>query len=182
MTKSRRWRDLADELDGPRRQLAFVPRLHAVEQRADRHVLVTHGGASAFESSQVEQIADDPFQAMRLLIDDPKVAVARGLVEIQLRHRQCLDVAAHRREWRHQFMRHIRQELTPRLVRRFECPRAVGELVAHLVERSRQRRNLVTTAVGSARRHVARTEADGRLLELLHPAARRPEHEQRDQA
>ena len=45
---------------------------------------------------------------------------------------------------------------------------AVGELVAHLVERSRERRHLVAAAIGRARGHVAGAEADGRFLQLPH--------------
>ena len=61
----------------PLGQLALVPRVHALEQRMDRHLLVAHHAATAFKAREVEQVADDPLEAMRLLVDDVKVAVAR---------------------------------------------------------------------------------------------------------
>ena len=70
----------------------------------------------------------------------PQVALARRRIELQLRHRERFDVAAHRRQRRHQFVRHVREQLTARLIGGFERARAARQLVGHLVERSRERR------------------------------------------
>src|SRR5262245_5250023 len=59
--------------------------------------------------------------------------------------------------------------------------RPTGELVPHLVERSRERCNFVAAAVRRTRGHVAGAEPDRRLLQLLQTATCGAEHEQRDQ-
>ncbi len=78
-------------------------------------------------------------------------------------------------------MRDVRQQLAPGIVGRLERLRAARELVAHLVERPRERRHLVAAALGRARRQVASAEADRGLLQLLHPPPGGTEHEHRDQ-
>src|SRR5262245_39882481 len=59
--------------------------------------------------------------------------------------------------------------------------RPAGELVPHLIERSRERSNFVAAAVRRTRGHVARAEPDRRLLQLLQTATCGAEYEQRDQ-
>jgi hypothetical protein len=59
--------------------------------------------------------------------------------------------------------------------------RAAGQLVPHLVERSRERCNFVAAAIRCPCRHIARAEPDRRRLQLLQAAAGRAEDEQRDQ-
>ena len=73
---------------------------------------------------QIQQVADDALEALRLLAHDAEVAVARVGVERQLGHRQRLEVAAHRGQRRHQLVRHVGEQLPPRAVGGLSCSRA----------------------------------------------------------
>ena len=119
-------------------------------------------------------------EAMRLVVDDAQVAFARGRVQLQLGHAERFDVAAHRGERRHQLVRDVGEQLPAGVVGRLERARAAGEFVGHLVERSRNRGNLVAADVGRARVQIAGAEALGCVLHVLQPPPRRTEHDERD--
>ena len=68
-----------------------------------------------------------------------------------------------------------------RAVGRLERPGAVGELVGHAVERTRDRRHFVAAVLGRARREIAGAEPLGRRLHVPEAASRRTEHEERDE-
>ena len=101
-------------------QLALVARVHAFEEGVHGHLLAAQRPAAAFEPRELEQVADDPLEPMRLVVDDVQVALARRLVERQLLHRQRFEVAAHRGQRRHQLVRDVGEQLAPRLVGRVE--------------------------------------------------------------
>src|SRR2546430_12462916 len=55
-----------------------------------------------FRSRQIEEVADDVLEAMRLFRDDGQITPRGFLIDLQFRHRKRLDVSAHRGQRRHQ--------------------------------------------------------------------------------
>ena len=110
-------RDVENEPNVAVRHLSLVPLGDALEKR--RHVDdgPAHGRASAFESSEIEQVADDPLQPVRFLRDDAEIPLSRGGVDTHVGHREGFEVAAHRRERCIQLVRHVRQKLAPGSIR-----------------------------------------------------------------
>ena len=56
-------------------QFALVPRGDAVEQRGEVDALAAQRDAAAFEAREIEQVADDLLEPMRLVGDDAHVAL-----------------------------------------------------------------------------------------------------------
>ena len=91
--------------------------------RTDRSTWTVVGfsvSAAAFETREVQQVADDGSSRWVSSCTISRYRSRVGVVELQRGHRERLDVAAHRRERRHQLVGDVRQQLPPGLVRRFE--------------------------------------------------------------
>ena len=84
-----------------------------------------------------------------------EIARARGVVELELRHRERFEIAAHRRHRRRQLVRDVGQQLPPRAIRRGQRLGARREIVGHRVERRGHRRDFVAAAHGRAGREIA---------------------------
>ena len=127
------------------RALALVPRAHAIEERRARDTRSRRmRAAAAFEPREIEQVADDALEPMRFLVDDARdSARASRLIERQLGHRQRFDVAAHRRERRHQLVRDVGEQLPAR-------PSEASSACARLASSSAIRLNDRATAATSS--------------------------------
>ena len=95
---------------------------------------------------------------LRLVADDRQIARPRRLVQRQLRHRQRLEVAAHRGHRRRQLVRDVGEQLAADAVGGGQRVGARREVVGHRVERARDRGDFVAAAIGRARRQVAGAE------------------------
>ena len=115
----------AHELDVARAQDGIVALGDPLEQVVDGHGLDRQRAAAAFELRQIEQVADDRLELVGFAIDDVEVAAARGLVHREVRHGERLCVAADGGERRHQLVRHVGKQLTPRRVRGIAARRCV---------------------------------------------------------
>lgn len=113
------------------------------ERVADRNRLERERVAALFEPRQIQQVADDRLELVRLLLDDAEVALPCGGIEPDLGHAERFDVAAYRRQRRHQLVREVRRELAPDAVRLGRRERAALEILRHPVERPRQRADFV---------------------------------------
>ena len=145
---------------------------HAVEELCDRDALDRQRPAAPLEPREIQQVADDAFQPRRLVADDGEVARPRRLVERELRHRERLEVPAHRRHRRRQLVRHVGEQLPPHPIRGRQRFRAGREVVGHRVERARHRRDLVAAAVGCSRGEIAGAEVACRRLQSPQAPAR----------
>ena len=148
-----------------------------LEQVVDGHGLDRQRAAAAFELRQIEQVADDRLELVGFAIDDVEVAAARGLVHREVRHGERLRVAADGGERRHQLVRHVGEQLTPRRVRGIQRGGACFELARHVVEGVRERADLVAAAVVGA--HIGAPFADGAggFFERAQALARRAENQ-----
>ena len=143
-----------------------MPCRHAPEQRANVDELASEDRAASLEARQIEQIPDDALHTSRFLLDDTEIAFAGGRVELKLRHRQRLEIAPHRGERRHQLVRHVGEQLAPRLV---GCRQRCGprlQVGSHAVEGSRQRSHFVAAVFGRAGGRIARTNPCRGVFEL----------------
>ena len=83
---------------------SFVAGEHAAEDVLQRDVLRLERFAAALEPREIEQIADDALDALRLVTDDREVPLARLGIERLRVERQRLEIAAHGRQRRHQLV------------------------------------------------------------------------------
>ncbi len=158
---------------------ALVPRGHAIEELRHRHLLEGQRAAAALEARKIQEVADDPLEARRLVADDGEVARARRFVERQLGHRQRLEVTAHRGHGCRQLVRDVGEQLAADAIGGQQRLGARGEVVGHRVERARHRGDLVAAAVGRSRGEIARPEAPRRGLQAAQTPARGPEDHER---
>ena len=114
-------------------------------------------------------------QATGLVADNVQVPRTRGLIDPQVSHAERLDVSAYGGEWRHQLVRDVGQELTARAICVFQRSGALLQLSSHLVERARQRRDLVPTCVGCASGEVSAADGTHGRLKVREPPTRRSE-------
>jgi hypothetical protein len=77
---------------------------NAPEQFCNGHRLLDEITAAAFEPGEIEQVSHDCFQLAGLLIDDVEVALPRGFVGAEARHRERLHVPTNGRQRRHQLV------------------------------------------------------------------------------
>ena len=83
----------------------------AAEQIRHCDLLEGERAAAAFEAREVEQIADQLLELLRLFADDRQVARLRLLVEREVGHAERFGVAADRGQRRHQLVRDVGEEL-----------------------------------------------------------------------
>ena len=88
-----------------------------------------------------------------------------SVVERQLGHAERLDVAADRRQRRHQLVRHVGEQLAARAIGFGQRRRAAVEIGGHAVERARERADLVAAGFGRAHVGASLAERARRLLE-----------------
>ena len=172
--------DRGAKLDAPRGRRHAVPLGDAIEQRGHRHVGRLDVHAAAFEPRQVQQVADERLEALRLLGDDSQVALAGRLVANDRRHGQRLEIAADGRQRRHQLVRDVGQQLAAHQVGLVQLVEARLELGRHPVERRRQGRDLVAAALGRARRRVAGPQGRRGGFQRSQPAAGGRQDEEHD--
>ena len=156
-----------------------VPVGDAAEQIVGQHFLLVERAAASFEARQIQQLPDDRFELVRLLVRDVEVAAARPLVELQLRHAQRFDVAADRGQRRHQLVRHVREQLAAHPIRFGQRRRAGLQVRGHGVERRRQRADFVAAGLVGAHVGASFAERAGRVLQVAQAAMGRPEDHQR---
>ena len=125
------------------RRLRLVSRSDAPEQVFDRDVLALERVAAGLEPGEVEQIADQPLHAVGLVAHNGE-AVRRLGIAPQLAHREHLAVGAHRRQRRHQLVRHIGQQDAAGAVGGLQLLIAGSEIGRHAVECGGERRQFVS--------------------------------------
>jgi hypothetical protein len=106
-----------------------------------------------------------------------EVALPGRRIELDLRHLQRLEVAAHRGQRRLELVRHVGQHLAALTIDRAQGLVAGREIRGHPVEGVRDARDLVAAAFRRAGREVAAAEPLGRGFQGLEAAARRLEDE-----
>ena len=149
------------------------------EKILERHILHVERLSAAFESRQVQQIADDVLDALRLVANDGQIAFAGFRIERLRMKRERFEVAPHAGERRHQLVRYVREQQPSSAVGGLQLLGALMEIVRHLVERARQRRNLVAAVFARASRQIARTDFARGLFEASQPGTDRAENQQR---
>ena len=154
---------------------------HPREQIPHRDRLASQPLAAPFEPREVEQIPDDRFELVRLLLDDREIALPGLLVDREVGHAERLDVAANRRQRRHQLVRDVGQELAAGAIGLRERRRAAVEVGGHAIERARERADLVAAGLGRPHVGVPVAERARRLLERAEPLVGGAEDEQRRQ-
>ncbi len=155
-----------------------MPVDHAPEQIVDGDRASFHLLAAALEPCQVEQITDDGFQLVRLLVRNAQISMPRLIVQRDAGHRQCLEIAADRGQRRHQFMRNVGEQLTTGAI---GCRQGLGpgmEVVGHPVERARELGHLVAARFTGAHVGASLAKRARGLLETTEPLVRGAEDQE----
>ena len=111
-----------------------MARHHAPEQILERNILRIERLTAAFEARQIQQVADDVLDALRLVANDRKIALAGFGIERLRVKRQRFEIAAHAGQRRHQLVRHVGEQQAPRAIGRLQLRRALLQIVRHLIE------------------------------------------------
>ncbi len=109
------------------------------------------------------------FEPLGLVADDAEVAATGRLVDGQVRHSERLDVAADGGQRRHQLVRHVGEQLPPGSVGGLERVGPLLELAGHLVERARERGDLVAAGLGRPDPKLARADRARCFLKSTQP-------------
>ena len=152
---------------------------HAIEELGDAHVLRIQLASAGLEPRRVEQIADEPFEAMRLARGNPQVLLPPGIIQAHFGHHQRLEVPENGRQGRHQLVRDVGEQLAPGAIGCVEIGRVPGQIRGHLVERARELRDLVVAFGQGAGLEVAASEAQRGIFELANPAPHGPHDDKR---
>ena len=88
----------------------------ALEDLVDVDVVLLERNAAGLEAREVEQVADEPLDALAFLLDHLDGALPFLRRRHELRQRQRLGVAANRGQRRHQLVRHVGEQLTARAI------------------------------------------------------------------
>ena len=113
----------------------------------------------------------------RLFGDDAEIAGSRRLVLHRGRQRQRFEIAAHRRQRRHQLVRDVGQQLPPRSIGVAQFLDASVQVGGHAVEAAGQRGHFVTAVLGRADGGLAGADRGRGLLQAAQPAMDRAEHQ-----
>ena len=114
--------------DLARRRRCFDSRHGVLDEDADRHSLTVQGQLTGLAQRERPQVLDEPRQRVGLVAQQLQVGVVTGMDAVELR----LDLCLQHRQRRAQFVGHVGEEATPRLLGRVEAP-------GHVVEGGAQR-------------------------------------------
>ena len=151
----------------------------ALEDLVDGDVVQFERDAAGLESREVEQILDEAFDALALLLDHLDGALPFLRRRRELRQRQRLGIAANRGERRHQLMRDIGEQLTPRPIGFEQLRLARRQIRGHAVEGIGDGGHFISAGRRGTRREVAFAKPVGRVLQGAQPRLRGPEDDER---
>ena len=148
-------------------------RLTTRRKRARWRRAAGRASAAAFESRQVEQVLHDALEPPGLTLDGFEIALARRRVGLHFRHPQRLEIPAHRRQRRAQFVARRRPASGGAVSDGAQGFVARRQIAGHAIEGLRHPRDLVAAGVRRARGEVAAAQPDRSVLERGQAPARR---------
>jgi len=143
------------------------------------HVVQLERDATGLEASELEQVADQPLDALTFLFDHLDGALSFLGPRHELRQGQRFRVAADRRERRHQFMRHVGEQLPARAIGLDQLLLPRRQIGGHAIERLGDSRDLIPAHRRRARGEIAFTKPTRRIFDRAQPRLGGTEYDQR---
>jgi hypothetical protein len=135
--------------------------------------------ATSLEAGELQQVADQPLDALAFLFDYLDGALSFLRRRHELRQCQRLGVAADRRERRHQLMRHVGEQLPARAIGLNQLLLPRRQIGGHAIERLGHRGHLVPADRRRARGEIPFTEPARRILDRAQPSLGGTKYDQR---